>query len=254
MIHQRARPSGPPAFHRRAQAPSGAAWPTQFGTSTREQNSSLRSAATALDRAIQQTAPPGGVHWPDLLDAPGAPRARRVCGRATVNGDPNPKLEGVTTVLSRDAVAIVTGGSVGTGREVALALAGWGWAIVVVYLEHQRTAEAAVAEILAAEGRIVAVRADLADDLDVQRLFAESNAAFAGVDVVVHTTPDSASLLYQHAARHVRRRGAIVSVSAADGVTPGVAPQLRERGISVGRAPPDEVLSFLDSWRRQAIG
>ena len=87
-----------------------------------------------------------------------------------------------------DVVAIVTGGSSGAGREVARGLASWGWAIVVVYLEHQRTAEATVAEILAAEGKVVAVRADLADELDVQRLFAESTAAFAGVDVVVHTT------------------------------------------------------------------
>ena len=65
---------------------------------------------------------------------------------------------------------------------------------------------------------------------------------------------DSASLLYQHAARHVRPRGAIVSIPAADRVTPGVARQLRERGISVGRAPPEEVLPFLDRWRQQAIG
>jgi NAD(P)-dependent dehydrogenase (short-subunit alcohol dehydrogenase family) len=155
-------------------------------------------------------------------------------------------------VPCRDAVAIVTGGTFGTGRAVARALATWGWAVVVVYLEHQRTAEAAVAEILAAEGRIVAVRADLADDLDVQRLFAESTAAFADVDVVVHTTIDSASLLYEHAARHVRRQGAIVSVCTADRVTPGVARRLREHGISVGRAPPEELLAFLETWRRQA--
>jgi 3-oxoacyl-[acyl-carrier protein] reductase len=158
------------------------------------------------------------------------------------------------TVPSREAVAIVTGGSVGTGREIARGLAGWGWAIVLVYLDHQPTAEATVAEILAAEGRIVAVRADLADDLDVRRLFAESTAAFACVDIVVHTTTDSADLLYQHAAQHVRARGAIVSVCAADRVTPGVARQLRERCISVGRAPPGEVLAFLDEWRRQVIG
>ena len=65
-------------------------------------------------------------------------------------------------------------------------------------------------------------------DLDVQRLFAESIAAFAGVDVVVHTATCSASLLYQSAARHVRPRGAIVSVPAADRVTPAVARQLHE--------------------------
>src|SRR6202022_648256 len=108
-------------------------------------------------------------------------------------------------------VAIVTGGSSGTGREVARVLTSWGWAIVVVYLEHQRIAEAAVAEILAVEGNAVAVRADLADELAVQRLFAESIAAFAGVDVVVHTVPGSASLLYEQATRHLRSRGAIVS-------------------------------------------
>jgi 3-oxoacyl-[acyl-carrier protein] reductase len=159
-----------------------------------------------------------------------------------------------TAVFRAAAVAIVTGGSVGTGREVARGLASWGWAIVAVYLEHQRTAEAMVAEILDAGGKIVTVRADLADDLDVQRLFAESRAAFAGVDVVVHTTTDGASLLYRNAARSIRRRGALVSVSAADRVAPGVARVLCERGITVGRAPPEELLRVLDDWRRQVVG
>jgi NAD(P)-dependent dehydrogenase (short-subunit alcohol dehydrogenase family) len=160
--------------------------------------------------------------------------------------------DGASAVAAgREAVAIVTGGSSASGRDVARAVAGWGWAVVVVYLEHQRAAEAAVAEILAAEGTVVAVRADLADGLDVQRLFAESTAAFAGVDVVVHTTTDGASLLYEQAARHVRRGGAIVSVGPADPVTPEIAQRVRERGIEVGRAPPDEVLAVLDRWRSQ---
>jgi short chain dehydrogenase len=116
-------------------------------------------------------------------------------------------------VSRADAVAIVTGGSSRTGREVARALASWGWAIVVVYLEHQRRVEATVEAILATEARTVAVRADLADGLDVERLFAESILAFGGVDVVVHTTADNGSLLYRHAARSVRECGAIVSTS-----------------------------------------
>jgi 3-oxoacyl-[acyl-carrier protein] reductase len=157
-------------------------------------------------------------------------------------------------VLHADVVAIITGGASGTGREIARALTGWGWAIVIVYLEYQRTAEATVEGILAAGGNVVAVRADPADDLDVQRLFAESIAAFQGVDVLVHTTTCRASLLYQNAARHVRPRGAIVSVPAADRVTPGLARELRERGISVGRAPPEDVVPFLDRWRRHTLG
>ena len=142
-----------------------------------------------------------------------------------------------------DVVAIVTGGSSGAGREVARGLASWGWAVVVVYLDHQRSAEATVAEILAAEGTTVAVRADLADDLDVQRLFAESIAAFGGVDVVVHTTSNSAALLYRHAARHVRQARRDRHHLRRRPIAPEVASQLRERGITVGRASPEAVLA-----------
>jgi short chain dehydrogenase len=152
-----------------------------------------------------------------------------------------------------DVVAIVTGGSSGPGREVARGLTRWGWAIVIVYLEDQHTAEATIAEILAEHGNIVAVRADLADDLDVQRLFAESSAAFGGVDVVIHTTTDSPLLLYRHAAQQVRRRGAIVSVCVAERIAYGVSRQLRERDITVARSAPEEVLSCLDRWRAQVI-
>jgi 3-oxoacyl-[acyl-carrier protein] reductase len=117
-------------------------------------------------------------------------------------------------------VVIVTAGAQGAGREVALQLASWGSAIVVVYLDHQRGAEATVEEIFAAGGRAVAVRADVTDDLDVERLFAESVAAFGGVDAVVHTTGDDATVLDRHARRHLGRGGAIVSVSAARRITP----------------------------------
>jgi 3-oxoacyl-[acyl-carrier protein] reductase len=156
----------------------------------------------------------------------------------------------LSSAMVRDAVAIVTGGSSRSGRDVAGGLASWGWPIILVYLEHQRRAEATVAQILAAAGRTVAVRANLADDLDVERLFAESIIAFGGIDVVVHTTAERAALLYRHAARNVRESGAIVSGSVAEQMSPRVARQLRERGVTVGRASPDAVLLFLDRWRR----
>jgi predicted enzyme related to lactoylglutathione lyase len=89
-------------------------------------------------------------------------------------------------VLSTSAVAIVTGGSRGRGRAIARALAADGYAVVVVYLRDQAAAEALVDEIVAADGTALAVRADVTDELDVERLFAETLDAFGGVDVVVH--------------------------------------------------------------------
>jgi NAD(P)-dependent dehydrogenase (short-subunit alcohol dehydrogenase family) len=153
--------------------------------------------------------------------------------------------------MGQEAVAIVTGGSFAIGRRVARGLAGWDWAIVVVYLEHQRTVEATVAEILAAEGTIVAVRADLADELDVLRLFAESRAAFGSVDVVVHTMTTRAPLLLRHAAQHVSPGGVIATTAVGDQVDPSVARQFRGRGITLGTTAQDQILIFLDRWRRR---
>jgi NAD(P)-dependent dehydrogenase (short-subunit alcohol dehydrogenase family) len=150
--------------------------------------------------------------------------------------------------LRGEPVAIVTGGSFASGREVARGLARWDWAIIVVYLERQRSVEATVVEMLAAKGKVVAVRADLADELDVQRLFAESRAAFGDVDVVVHTMATSAPLLSRHAARHVTKGGVIVT---ADPVDADVASELREREITVATVPEDGLLAFLDTWRRR---
>jgi 3-oxoacyl-[acyl-carrier protein] reductase len=87
---------------------------------------------------------------------------------------------------SAGRVAIVTGGSRGVGRATVRRLAASGYAVVVNYLHDQRAAESTVEAILAGNTDAVAVRADVADDLDVERLFAETIAAFGGIDVVVH--------------------------------------------------------------------
>ena len=136
-------------------------------------------------------------------------------------------------------VAIVTGGSRGVGRATIRRLAARGYAVVVNYLHDQRAAESAVEAILAEGTDAVAVRADVADDLDVQRLFAETTAAFGGIDAVVHAagsritaTPvakagldefdalvrintRAAFLVNRHAACHLRNGGAIVNLSSS---------------------------------------
>jgi len=159
-------------------------------------------------------------------------------------------------------VAIVTGGSCRVGREVMRRLAGRGYAIAAVYLDDQERAEAAVEEVLAVNGTAIAVRADLTDDLDVERVFVETIAAFAGVDVIVHTTAGGAPALYRHAARHLRRGSAIIGVSTAEQIAPPLASQLREREITVNGLPPGlepvgadhsvaELMNVLDRWRQR---
>jgi 3-oxoacyl-[acyl-carrier protein] reductase len=91
-----------------------------------------------------------------------------------------------TDNTSSTPVAIVTGGSRGIGRAVARKLAIGDYAVVISYLNGTPMADAAVEDILAANGTAVAICADVADELDVERLFGETTEAFGGVDVVVH--------------------------------------------------------------------
>ncbi len=132
-------------------------------------------------------------------------------------------------------VAIVTGGSRGVGRDVTRTLAGRGYAVVIYYAGNQCAADAAVEEILAADGSALTVRGSVVDELDVERLFAETIKAFGGADVVVHdvgqitlgTTPTggldafdaplpNAALgtfvVNRQAARALRGGGAIVNI------------------------------------------
>jgi 3-oxoacyl-[acyl-carrier protein] reductase len=159
-------------------------------------------------------------------------------------------------------VAIVTGGSRGVGRATIHRLATRGYAVVVNYLHDQRAAESTVEAILANNGNAVAVRADIADDLDVKRLFAETIAAFGGIDAVVHAAGSRITaspvtevdldefdalvrinaratfVVDREAARHLRNGGAIVNLSSsAEGSS------LRTHGLYAATKATTDVLT-----------
>ena len=171
----------------------------------------------------------------------------------------------MTTALNRSPagrVAVVTGGSRGVGGATVRRLAAVGYAVVVDYLHDQRAAESAVEEILANNGNAVAIRADIADDLDVTRLFAETIAAFGGIDVVVHaagsritaseitevgldefdalmrTNTRATFVVNREAARHLRDGGAIVNLSSSAGGS-----SLRTHGLYAATKAPADVLT-----------
>jgi 3-oxoacyl-[acyl-carrier protein] reductase len=176
------------------------------------------------------------------------------------NGDSDQGC-GMGASATDDTVAIVTGGSCGAGREIACTLARRGYAVVVVYMADQGKAEAAVDEILAANGTALAVRADIADELDVERLFDETTSAFGGVDVVAHGAARDTSVVDGQAARRLRDGGAIVTVSGCHVMSPVLADQLRARDITVNGVAPGlespgaphdvaDLIVLLDRWRR----
>jgi 3-oxoacyl-[acyl-carrier protein] reductase len=88
--------------------------------------------------------------------------------------------------LRKDRVAIVTGGSRGMGRATIDRLATLGYAVVVNYVHDQRTAESTVDAVLEGGGAVVAIRADVSDVLDVERLFDQTIETFGAIDAVVH--------------------------------------------------------------------
>jgi|SRR5712691_9341198 3-oxoacyl-[acyl-carrier protein] reductase len=82
--------------------------------------------------------------------------------------------------------AIVTGASGGIGGSIAKRLAKDGVSVVVNYAGKPAPAQAVVADIKAAGGQGIAVQADVAIALDVERLFKESIDTFGRPNVVVH--------------------------------------------------------------------
>jgi 3-oxoacyl-[acyl-carrier protein] reductase len=82
-------------------------------------------------------------------------------------------------------VAVVTGSSRGIGRATALRLAADGTAVVVNYRTAEAPAKQLVADIEAAGGQAIAVRADAGDPVELRTLFDAADQHFGGLDAVV---------------------------------------------------------------------
>jgi 3-oxoacyl-[acyl-carrier protein] reductase len=165
---------------------------------------------------------------------------------------------------SATRVVIVTGGSRGLGRVTTDRLAHLGYVVVLSYVDDQREAESTVEAVLDADGSAVAVRADVDDDLDIERLFVETIELFGAVDAVVHavrgritsarlteatldefdslcrTNTRAAFIVNREAARHVRSGGAIVNLS--DSVSTSTLPRY---GVNAAAAAAVDVMTWV---------
>ena len=87
----------------------------------------------------------------------------------------------------KDKVAIVSGGARDIGRAVSVKLAAEGAKVAVNYFNSKEDADQTLREIEAVGGEAILIDGDMTKQEDVDRLIAETNAAFGGkIDILVN--------------------------------------------------------------------
>jgi 3-oxoacyl-[acyl-carrier protein] reductase len=83
-------------------------------------------------------------------------------------------------------VAVVTGASKGIGAAIAKEYAANGASVVVNYSSSKEDADRVVKEIIANDGKAIAVQGSVAIAADVKRIFDETRKAFGQLDILVN--------------------------------------------------------------------
>ena len=95
-------------------------------------------------------------------------------------------LPALSTAAGSRKVALVTGAQRGIGRAIALKAGRLGFAVAVNYMEEDADAEAVAAEIIAAGGTAMTVRADVSCVGDIDAMMAAVHTAYGRLDVLVN--------------------------------------------------------------------
>jgi 3-hydroxybutyrate dehydrogenase len=81
-------------------------------------------------------------------------------------------------------IAVITGAASGIGKEIAMEFAREGAKVVIADLNLE-AAQAAASEITATSGTAMAVAMNVTDEMQVDKAFADTVAAYGGIDVLI---------------------------------------------------------------------
>ena len=130
----------------------------------------------------------------------------------------------------RGAVALVTGASRGIGKGIALAFGSAGMRVAVNYHSRADDAAAVVDAIKRAGGDAVALRADVAQSHDVDRLVREVERAFGAMNVLVNNAGILGVLGYDQVDEAEWERVIRTNLTSAFLVTKAVLPGMLKAG------------------------
>lgn len=116
-------------------------------------------------------------------------------------------------------VALVTGGSRGIGRAIALELAGQGAAIAVNYHSNADAAQAVVAEIEQGGGRAVALQADIADADQSEAMVKQVVSELGALHILVNNAGTTADRTLMRMSRDEWRKVIATNVDGLYNVT-----------------------------------
>jgi 3-oxoacyl-[acyl-carrier protein] reductase len=126
-------------------------------------------------------------------------------------------------------VALVTGGSRGIGKAIALALAKAGAAVAVNYRERGEEAASVVEAIRRGSGRAAAIAADVSNAAAVQRMVAEAEDRLGPVDILVNNAGMAAMRGLDDITEEDFDRAVAVNLKSAFLCTQAVLPDMRAR-------------------------
>ncbi len=126
----------------------------------------------------------------------------------------------------RKRTVLITGGSRGIGRAIALAFGKAGYQVAVNYCSNKAKAEEAVAAITGLGGRAIALQADVADSAQVQAMCQAVWGVYGDVDVLINNAGIAIPNLFTDVTLAEWRRVFAVNVDGIYNTIQQVLPQM----------------------------